>query len=45
MFKVTLKTPEQDQRCCSVVLINFEHISHFFLVSLLLTLNKQMLAG
>ena len=25
--------------------VNFEHISHLFLMFLLLTLNKQMLAG
>ena len=32
-------------RHSSVFIINFEHISHRFLVFLLLTLNKQMLAG
>ena len=29
----------------SRVFINFEHLSHFFPVFLLLTLSKQMLAG
>ena len=28
-----------------VFIVNFQHISHLFLVFLLLTLNKQMLAG
>ena len=31
--------------CLGVCIINFEHIRHFFLVFLLLTLNKYMLAG
>ena len=31
-------------RCSGVFIINFEHISHLFLVFQLLTLNKQMLA-
>ena len=39
--KLTIKTPEQRQRCRSGVLIdNFEHVSHFVLVFLLLTLNR-----
>ena len=32
-------------RRSGVFIVNFEHISHLFLVFLLLTLNKQMLAG
>ena len=42
MFKVTMKTPE---RRPDVFTVNFEHISHLFLVFLLLTLNKSLLAG
>ena len=39
--KLTIKTPERRHRCRSgVSIVNFEHISHFFLVYLLLTLNK-----
>ena len=39
--KLTIKMPEQPQRCRSgVFIINLEHISHPFLVFLLLTLNK-----
>ena len=42
--KLTIKTPERGHWRCSVVLIvNFEHDSHIFLVFLLLTLNKEML--
>ena len=33
------------QTFTSVCIVNFEHISHLFFVFLLLTLNKQMLAG
>ena len=34
---LTIKTPE----CCSTIfIVNFEHISHFFLLFLLFTLNK-----
>ena len=44
--KLTIKTPE---RCCwhcsGVFIINFEHISHLFLVFLLLTLSRHMLVG
>ena len=40
--KLTIKT--LDRRCSDVFIINFEHISRLFLVYLLLTLNKQMLA-
>ena len=32
-------------RRSDVFIINFEHISHLFLVSLLLTLSRQMPAG
>ena len=40
MFKLTLKTPERRQwRCSGAFIVNFEHISHFVLVFLLLTLN------
>ena len=39
--KLTIKTSEQHHTCCSAVfIVNFEHIAHLFLVSLLLTLNK-----
>ena len=39
--KLTIKTPEQRQRCRSGVLIdNFEHVSYLVLVFLLLTLNR-----
>ena len=41
--KLTIKTPERRQwRRCSVSVFNFEHISHFHLVFLLLTLNKLL---
>ena len=32
-------------RCFGVFIVNFEHISHLFLMFLLLTLNKKILAG
>ena len=39
--KLTIKTPKRRQWCRSgVSIVNFGHISHFFLVFLLLTLNK-----
>ena len=39
--KLTVKTPERRQLHCSgVFIVNFEHISHLVLVSLLLTLSK-----
>ena len=41
-LKLTTKAPER--RKSDVFIVNFEHISHLFLVFLLLTLNKQMLA-
>ena len=41
---VTIKTPELHHwRRSGLFIGNFEHISYFFLVFLLLTLNKQML--
>ena len=40
-WKLTIKTPDRLHWCRSgVFIINFEHISHLFLVFLLLTLNK-----
>ena len=47
MFKLTLKTPERRhwRRRSGVFIINFKHISNFFLVFLLLTLNMYLLAG
>ena len=39
--KLTIKTPERRERCrSSVFIVNFEHISHLFLVFLLFILNK-----
>ena len=43
MFKAAIKTPERRQS--GVFIVNFEHILHLFLVFMLLTLSKQMLAG
>ena len=44
--KLIIKTPEQLQwRRSGVFIVAFEHISHLFLVFLLLTLNKYMLPG
>ena len=44
--KLTIKTPERRHwRRSGVFIVNFEHISHLFLVFSLLTLNKYMLAG
>ena len=44
--EVTIKTPEwRHWRHSGVFIVNFEHISYLFLVFLLLTWNKQMLAG
>ena len=38
--KLTIKAPERHRWSCSgVFIVNFEHISHFFLVFLVLTLN------
>ena len=41
--RVTIQTSER--RCFSVFIVNFKNILHLFLVFLLLTLNKWMLAG
>ena len=39
--KLTIKTPERRQRRhFGVFIVNFEHISHLVLVSLLLTLSR-----
>ena len=44
--KLTIRTPERRHwRRSDVFIINFEHILRIFLVFLLLTLDKQMLAG
>ena len=44
--KLTIKLPKRSQwRRFGVFIINSEHISQLFLVFLLLTLKKQMLAG
>ena len=44
--KLTTKTTEQRHlRRSGVFIVNSEHISHLFLVFLLLILNKQMLVG
>ena len=41
VVKLTIKTPERSQRRHSgVFIVNFDHISHLFLVLVLLTLNK-----
>ena len=43
--KLTIKIPKRRQRCCSrIFIVKFEHITHLFLVFLLLILNKQMFA-
>ena len=45
-LELTIKTPERSQaRRFGVFIVNFEYISHLFLVFLLMTLNKQMLVG
>ena len=44
-YKLAIKTPERRQGCPSTILIiNFEHISHPFLVFLLLVLKMEMFA-
>ena len=43
--KLTMKAPEWCRHRSGVFIVNFEHISRLFLEILLLTLNKQMLAG
>ena len=41
MFEVfTIRLPERHRRRSGFFIINFEHISHLFLVLLLLTLNR-----
>ena len=44
--KLTIKTPEWCQwRCCTVFIVNFEHISHIVLVFPLVTMKKCMPVG
>ena len=44
--KLAIKTPEQrHSRRSGVFIVYFGHITHLFLVFLLLSLNKQILAG
>ena len=43
LFQVTIEILKKGGKC--VFIANFEHIWHLFLVFLLLTWNKQMLAG
>ena len=44
--ELTIKTPERcHRRRSGVFIVTFEHISHLFLVFLLLTLYKYMFAG
>ena len=44
--KLTIKTLERRQsRRSGAFIVNFEHISHLFLLFLLLALNRYMLAG
>ena len=44
--KLTTQTPKEHQwHCSGVPIVNFEHISYFVLVFLLLTFNREMLAG
>ena len=44
--KLTIETPEGHHKCYfGVFIVNFEHISHFVIVFLLLTLNMQLPAG
>ena len=41
--KLTIKTPERPQwQRFGIFIVNFEHISHFLLVYIVLTLNKWM---
>ena len=41
-----MKTPERSHgRRSGVLIVNFKYISHLFLVLLLLTLSKKILAG
>ena len=41
---LAMKTHERRRHHSGVFTINYDHISHVFLVPLLLTLNKQMLS-
>ena len=44
--ELTIKTPQRGHcRRSRVFIVNFKHISHLFLVFLLLNLNKSRLAG
>ena len=46
MFKVNNKNTRRRERCRpGVCIVNFEHISHLFLVFLLFILKNEMLAG
>ena len=45
-FKSTMKTPEQIQGSSSgVIIVNFEHISHLFLLFLLLRVSTLLFSG
>ena len=44
-IKVLSKFKSSHWRRSGVFIVNFEHVSHLFLVFLLLTFNKKMLAG
>ena len=43
-WKSAIETVEKSG-CSGVFIVNFKHISHLFLMFLLLTLDKYMLAG
>ena len=44
-WKLTIKTTQRRQwRCSGVFIVNFKHILHLFVMFLLLTLSKQILA-
>ena len=43
--KLVIKTPEQRQWRSGIFIVNFEHILQLVLVSPLLTLNMELLAG
>ena len=43
--KLTIKTLKLRRRCSGIFIGNFEHIFHFFLVFVLLTLNKYLFTG
>ena len=46
MLKLTIKTPERRHlRSSGVFIVNFDNISHIFLVFLWLTLNMYMFVG